>query len=482
MYGRQCQLRLWHEVFNRENRPAPSLETQRLFDIGTQVGELARKRFAPGILVEEDHFSFEEARKTTRELLRDPTVEYIYEAAFVHRRVRVRTDILERLADGTWRLIEVKTVGKIRDDLVEDLAVQRWVAEGSGLKIADAGVLTLNTDYVRGNSLNLRKLFRYHSLNSESKRYFLNIRKLVERSKRTLAARDAPTIRPGEHCHTPYACPFLDSCMEGEPLFVHPVSDLPRSRKVVEVLRSKGIDEISKIPKNFELNPLHDRIRTAVVGNSPYISPSIAKELEGFKNPVRHLDFETVSYTIPKFIGTSPFEAIPFMFSVHTEQKAGEPLHGSYLHRESTDPRRSVAEALIDLLGHRGSICVYSSFEAVQLRKLKSVFEDLRRPLDAILDRIVDLHKIVRDCYYHPEFHGSFSLKSVYPVLADGDYGDLSIDNGSLAAIRYAEAMDSVDNELRESVFTQLEAYCARDTLATVEVKRALEDLASQRV
>ena len=59
--------------------------------------------------------------------------------------------------------------------------------------------------------------------------------------------------------------------------------------------------------------------------------------------------------------------------------------------------------------------------------------------LRAIVDRLFDLHRVVRSTYYHPDFRGSFSLKNVLPVLSpDTGYGDLAIADGQKAAVQYS--------------------------------------------
>ena len=41
----------------------------------------------------------------------------------------------------------------------------------------------------------------------------------------------------------------------------------------------------------------------------------------------------------------------------------------------------------------------------------------LTTPPQSIVDRLVDLLPVIRDYVYHPDFGGSFSLKSVLPAL-----------------------------------------------------------------
>lgn len=158
------------------------------------------------------------------------------------------------------------------------------------------------------------------------------------------------------------------------------------------------------------------------------------------------------------------------MFSVHTESRNGSLSHSDYLYEEPSDPRRSIAEQLIEKMGRVGSICMYSHFERTQIRILANEYPDLKSDLLNILNRLVDLEPLVRKHYYHPEFRGSFSLKSVYPVLGRSDYSDLEIAEGSIASIEYLHALNFDDSEERERIFRNLREYCKRDTLATHEI------------
>ena len=92
--------------------------------------------------------------------------------------------------------------------------------------------------------------------------------------------------------------------------------------------------------------------------------------------------------------------------------------------------------------------------------------------------RLFDLHPVVRNTYYHPEFRGSFSIKSVLPVLAPGmGYDDLEIPDGQAASVNYMQALRNSDRRERQRTFRNLRAYCERDTLAMVRLREALEAL-----
>jgi hypothetical protein len=86
----------------------------------------------------------------------------------------------------------------------------------------------------------------------------------------------------------------------------------------------------------------------------------------------------------------------------------------------------------------------------------------------------------VRSAIYFPEFGFSNSIKSVAPALSPGfSYNDLDgvADGGaaSSAFLQLASAALTVPNEAE--LRAQLLAYCKRDTLALVEVHRALARL-----
>lgn len=96
--------------------------------------------------------------------------------------------------------------------------------------------------------------------------------------------------------------------------------------------------------------------------------------LSAIQPPVRYLDFETFAPAIPRFVGTSPYSAIPFLFSVHTD----------YLHEEADDPRPHLVEKLIEALGGEGSICMYSSYERRVLKSLAKAIPERAREIAAV--------------------------------------------------------------------------------------------------
>jgi hypothetical protein len=117
------------------------------------------------------------------------------------------------------------------------------------------------------------------------------------------------------------------------------------------------------------------------------------------------------------------------------------------------------------------------------IEQLAEALPLLRTALRALVKRIWDLHPIVRDHYYHPHFDGSYSLKEVLPALVPSmGYDDLAIKEGGHAASQYYRMVFvETDWVEREKIQEALLAYCKRDTLAMVELRRVLKEKAQMK-
>src|SRR5205085_11034761 len=124
MCGLQCPKRLWQAVYDPEPAEEPLPGTAK--GIGIEVGIKARLLWPGGVLVDTKYNEYAEAIKRTKALIADPSVPAIFEATLTHHGVLVRVDALERLTDGRWRLNEVKSSTRIKNEHLEDIALQAY--------------------------------------------------------------------------------------------------------------------------------------------------------------------------------------------------------------------------------------------------------------------------------------------------------------------------------------------------------------------
>lgn len=469
--GLQCHKRLYLEIHQRELASKPDEQTQAILDMGTAVGEEARRRFPDGILVKADHLHPTEALKRTAELLGDPSVPAIFEGAFEFDQVLVRVDILERLGQDGWRLLEVKSSTKVKDVHLDDLAIQSYVLAGAGVTLAGVGLMHINNQYVYpGGELDLERLFSLQDLTALVGGRLEVVPERLTTMKAMLAEQSAPAIEPDAHCHQPYDCPFWDHCTKDKP--DRWIYHLPGGERTFQQLAAQGIQTIDEIPAGFKLSILQRRVKD----NAEWVGPRLKAMLQTVQHPVHHLDFETFMPAIPRFPMTRPYQTIPTQWSNHIEIAEGIVQHREYLCLDPKDPREELAVALLESLGREGSICVYSSYERAILKGLAEALPSLRQDLAQVIARLWDLLPVIQEQYYHPQFEGSFSIKSVLPALVPSlGYGDLEIQEGGMAAQHYYrmvfEETDWVEKErLREALLK----YCQRDTLAMVELRKTL--------
>lgn len=474
--GLQCLKRVYLEVHHPQLATPPDASTQAILDMGTEIGELARQRFPGGRLVAAGYRQQEAAVAETAQLVRDPAVPAIFEAAFVHDGVLVRVDVLERVEHAAgeeigWRLIEVKSSTRVKDVHLDDLAIQSQVLLGAGLSLSAVCLMHINSAYrYEGGGVDFGELFSTEDVTGVVASRRAVVPQQLAVMKQALLQSEPPAIEPDGHCHTPYECPFWAHCTAAKP--ERWIYRLPGPKQVVDQLTRGGINTIDEIPDPNVLSPVQRRVKE----NVEWISPKLGRALQSVRYPVHHVDFETVMLPVPRFPLTRPYQSIPVQWSDHIELEPGKVVHREFLHLDPTEPRRRWAEALIEALGSEGSICVYSAYEKAMLVQLAEAFPEFRSAFREILKRFWDLHPVIKEHYYHPAFQGSYSIKSVLPAIVPSlAYDDLAIREGGQAAHAYYRMVFvETDWVERAALREALLRYCARDTLAMVELRKAL--------
>jgi hypothetical protein len=215
MSGRQCPKKLWQTVYDPEPVEEPLPGTVK--GMGIEVGIKARLLWPGGVLVNTKYDNYAEPIKRTKTLIADPTVPAIFEAALVHDGLLIRVDALERLPDGRWRLNEVKSSTRIKDEHLEEVALQTYVAVQNGLELADAHLVYVNDKYIREEEVDCNALFCREDVSQNLVPFLPSVPERIAEMHATLSLREAPRIRPSRHCFRPHDCEFWQRCISDKP-------------------------------------------------------------------------------------------------------------------------------------------------------------------------------------------------------------------------------------------------------------------------
>ena len=474
--GVQCLKRLYWQVHQPELAAETDASGEAIMQQGQEVGLLARQLFPGGVEVSYDA-GLDQAIRNTRELVANPEVPAIFEAAFENGGVLVRVDILQRRPDGRWYLFEVKSSTGLKDEHLDDVGIQARIVSRCGIDLASSCLMHVNRNYVfQGGSIDARQFFRIRNLTRKIEKLQPRLTFQLHAEFTVLSMPKAPDLPPGPHCTHPVTCEFYDRC--NLPLPDDHVGHLPRLHaNAVEELGDLGIESIHDIPADFALTEIQRHACTSVQTGQPWFSADLGEALAALKYPIYFMDFESLNPAIPRFAGVRPYQQIPFQWSVHIlKEPGGELEHHEFLATDASDPRTEFITSLVTALGNRGHIVVYSGFESLRLSDLGVWLPEYADRVKAIQDRIWDLLPVMRKHVYHPAFAGSYSIKYVLPALVPQmNYAGMQVADGKEAGIAWESLVrGGLDQAEREKTQKALLAYCGQDTLAMVRLLEVL--------
>ncbi len=130
-----------------------------------------------------------------------------------------------------------------------------------------------------------------------------------------------------------------------------------------------------------------------------------------------------------------------------------------------------------------GSVVTYNaSFETARLKEACELLPDFKPWCRKVTPRIVDLLLPFRGFrYYHPQQHGSASMKAVLPALTGQGYEHLTVQEGGTASREFLRmTYGQVTAAERLRVRRHLKEYCGLDTMGMVLIQRGLEKLTAR--
>ena len=474
----QCPKMLWL----RKNKPEEfddSVMNEAVLTTGNEVGDLAMGLF--GDFVEVPYGDLGEMIRITEELIIKKT-SIICEASFSYEGLFCSVDILKNHGNKRVDLYEVKSSTEAKGIYADDISYQYYVLTKLGFKVTRACLVHVNNKYVRLGELDLNELFTIEDYTAEAKRNLKNVEANIDYFRQYMLNQKEPNDDIGPHCFNPYECGFFRHCTKNLPK--PNVFDLKRSQRGTQFkLYNQGIISFEDLDASGKLgtNPAM-QVRYELENLPEHIQGEAIKEfLQEITYPLYYLDFETFQPAIPLYDYSSPYNQIPFQYSLHYQKrKNGKLYHKEFLAYPYEDPRRELAERLCEDIPNDACVLAYNmAFEKTRIKELAALFPDLSRHLMCIHDNMKDLMiPFQQRWYYNRAMQGSYSIKYVLPALypddPELDYHNLEgVHNGQEASDTF-KRMKTMDKKTLEEYRQHLLKYCELDTYAMVKVLNKL--------
>lgn len=434
---------LWLKKHDKLKLPPIDEGTQAMFDAGHKFEAYAEALFENGVTLGFNNYNeYNSLTERTTQAFNDGETT-VFQSRFVWGEYNCLPDIVDVVGDKEVDLYEIKSSTRVKDEHLYDLAFQRAVIEGNGLRIRKIFVIYVNNEYVRHGDINSEELTKMDDV--------------------TLAVHNLASFT---ETNMPLALVTMKSgtMPDPNPIFLSKLGDKREWQSIYESL--VGIEK-----------PDYSNARATI---QKHEIDAFLSELE---YPLYFLDYETMSAVVPYFDGHRPYQQVPSQYSLHIlDSPDAELRQKEYLHRDNTDPSLPIAQHLVEDIGTSGSIITWNaSFEKscnVTLGKLNPEFADA---MTEINERVVDLmipFKPKNSWYSDPRFEGSASIKKVLPVVVPSlSYKELDIQNGGSAQSLWMQAVLDGKREDKEKILDDLIKYCGLDTLAMVEIFNVLKKI-----
>lgn len=452
-----------------------SEQTEALFKTGHLVGDIAKYLYgSPSSIDIPYEKGLSHAIEQTAELIETKTTEVIFEATFEYEGILVRVDVLVPVENG-YNLIEVKASTSAKPYHELDCAIQYWVLTKCGLNVTSVLLAHINNQFEYLCEGDYDGLLTEVDLTETVVAREQEVIALINEAQNAL--KSYPDVPVGAYCTSPYECQFFDHCWPMDATY--PIIGFRGSKKRLADWVNTGYTDVRDVPASVLTTDSERRIYNITKSEEPEILTLAKKELASLAYPRYYLDFESIGPAVPIWKGCRPYQAFPVQYSCHIEYKQDDFDHVDFLDLKAIPPMRSLADSLISHLGKDGPVFMYSSYEKQMIQVLIKLFPDLTKPLESIIERLVDLLPLVKNNYYHPNMLGSWSIKSVVPTIDPAlDYARLEgIKEGMGASEGYLEAIhpDTLPDR-KEQLEQQLRRYCRFDTEAMVAITQFFEN------
>ncbi len=482
---RDCPKNAWMKI----HRPEVYFQTEMasfvklIIETGNEVEAVARELFPTGVLIKGRD---EEAEEETQKYLGAKEAT-LFQPIFRREGFLAACDVLKFDEEtGKYDIYEIKATNEADEKThFYDLAFQVNLLRMSGLDIGKINLLHLNSKYVRDGDIDIINLFAIDDVTDKIESLCDEVAIEMEQALLYLSNDTEPKgncscIYKGrsKHCAT-----FANTNPQVPKYSVHDISRIGVSKAKLTELIDGNIFNIEDVPSEMELSDIQRNQVDAHTYNKISIDrEKIREELVDLVYPIYFLDYETFPSAIPRFDGFSPYQQIPFQYSLHVLRALDAELeHFEFLYTEAGDPSIPIARSLQKDIGPTGSVIVWNKgFERGRNEEMGRRIPEVKVFMDSVNSRLYDLMDVFKKQYYvHKDFRGSISIKKILPVLApELSYEKLGIKEGGTAAESWNKiTTGKLSEEQKEKIKKDLLVYCGLDSYAMYAIWKALNRL-----
>ena len=476
--GLQCKKMLWLE----KNKPEEAIDknNESILENGNFIHEIAKYLFGEHVNINYSD-NLNEMIKDTQITMESYKDVIITEASFNYDNNFCSVDILKKNNDK-YEMYEVKSSTEVKDIFINDISYQYYVLSSLGLDVKKCFIVYINNKYVRNGTLDLNSLFIKEDVTDIIKNMQEDVINNINDINKYMNNENEIKEDIDIKCFKPYECAFFKYCSSHLP--ENNVFDIANMHLKTKVeYYKKGIYSFEDLSKEKLKDDYNMQIEYELYDKEDYVNKEKIKEfLNSLTMPLYFLDFETFQMPVPLYDGIKPFDKIPFQYSLHYIED-GQLYHKEFLSEAGIDPRRKLAEKLVEDIPINVCVLAYNmGFEKSVIKALANTYEDLSEHLMNIHDNIKDLMIPFKNKeYYNKNFHGSYSIKYVLPALfpndPDLDYKNLDlIHNGTEAMNSFIDLENKNKEELKKYRESLLK-YCKLDTYAMVKIYEKLKEV-----
>ncbi len=474
----QCQKSLFLYKNYYHLRDEISLERQRIFERGHEVGKLAQQLFPGGIDVGwESPKEYKKSVQLTQErILKGDKI--IYEAAFLWNEVLVAADIIVKEGD-TWHIYEVKSSLSISETYYRDAALQLYMISKSGLKISGISMIHLNKNYIREQHIDLHKLFKIEDVTQEAELRIGGVIMGLIEARNTLNQNTIPDIRIGPQCDNPYTCDFKGYCGWNK-IPKNSVFELEEiEEEQVWTFYNQNIVRIEDIPADYPFTITQKITWQSRLTNEVFINQDeISSALDQVILPAAFLDIQVFRPAVPLTSGAHPYKQIPFGFGMKNLTLDSDNQKIEIILAEPVfDFEESFLKRFISETAHLKSLIVFDKKRELRaLVQMTERFPQYTAEIEKTINATVDLADIFnRRHFYHPKMN--LNLRDMPAIFG---YENVSNENqfgsDSLAGTAFEYLYRDGDLLQAIEIKALLKNYLKQDIEALELIYRGLTD------